>query len=179
MYNERHNTQTLHTQTHTRAMNYPFDNAQPLTTTQQQQQQTSQHQPSTTPPNEHGTPQCVIHSNQINHEGNVLVQVHTYQPNGQPQTQSYYVSKSDMPAFVQHHQQQHPTMHFTEQQSPQQHPPSTQQQQHPTTQQRQPSTQPTPFAPYDKYGSSFSSCEDAYGQPMAPPPHNLDDPNNC
>lgn len=143
-------------------MNYPFDNAQPLTA----QAPTDTRAP--------GVPQCVIHPHQINHEGNVLVQVHTHQPNGQTHTHSYYVSRADMPAFIQQHKQQYPTMQFTEQ-------PTS----HTTQQHQQPLTTQLPFSPYDKYGSSYSSCDASFGAPLvedaqrAPHSSNTRDASNC
>ena len=132
-------------------MNYPFDDAQAPTDTRA-----------------HGVPQCVIHPHQINHEGSVLVQIHMHQPNGQTHTQSYYVSRADMPSFIQHHKQKYPTMQFTEQSA------------HTTQQQQQ---HPPPCTPYDKYGSSYSSCNVDLGAPLVDAPRgtsaNTRDSTNC
>jgi len=157
-----HTLSPIDTQTN---MNYPFDNAQPLTQQSQQQsqpqtQQLQYTQPQTqqlqyTQPQTQQHPMCVIHPHQINHEGNVLVQVHTHQNNGQPQTQSYYVSNADLPAFVQQHKQQFPTMLFTKQEQPNA---STHTGTHPPSLTHDHASTLSTFAPYDKFDSTYSPC---------------------
>jgi hypothetical protein len=123
-------------------MNYPFDTAQPPTPQSQHLHNAPQH------------PTCVIHPYQINPEGKMLVQVHTHNNNGQTQTQSYYVSNADLPAFLQQHKQQFPSMQFTKQERPNAgtHSPTQ-----PLTHESV-STHSTFAAPYDKFDSIHSPC---------------------
>ena len=144
-------------------MNYPFDNDMPLhaqhpssSSTRHQQSHMSQ------------APTCVIHYASINSHGNILVQIHSDQPNGQRHVQSDYVAPSSLKSFVQQLQQQHPNINILQQQTA--HDANTQSVSHndmhrlstvasPAHNQMQNhSNTNNTLQPYDKYGSSFGAC---------------------
>lgn len=99
-------------------------------------------------------PRCIIHPQQINADGNMLAQIHFQRPNGEPQTQSYYVSQTDLSDFIQHNQQKYPHMQFVKQQQ--------------QPQQLSSGTASTAYTPYDKFSSTYSSCDVAFGQGQLP-----------
>lgn len=141
-------------------MNYPFDNATPLHNTT-----------NTNTTNTTNAPRCIIHPQQINANGHMLVQIHSQRPSGEPQTQSYYVVPSDLPDFIRQHQQQYPQMQFVQQKS-NTSPPNSNMTNPTLPHQHQANsstaTTSTTCTPYDKFSSTYSSCEAAFGQQLAP-----------
>ena len=119
------------------------------------------------------SPTCVIHYASINSQGNILVQIHSDQPNGQRHVQSHYVPPSSLKSFVQQLQQQHPNINIHQQKTG--HDANTQSMSRndmhmhrrrystvasPAQNQIQdPSNINNTLQPYDKYGSSFGACE--------------------